>query len=160
MVKHSAGILMYRRHKGYLEVFLVHPGGPFWAKKDAGAWSIPKGEFNIEDEDPLEAAKRELAEETGCALEGEFISLDTVKQSGFKIVHAWASEGDCDTANIKSNTFAMEWPPHSGKQHEFPEVDRAGWFDVETAKIKLLKGQIPFIDRLIKKINSMPMVSH
>ncbi|UCH94688.1 MAG: NUDIX domain-containing protein [Candidatus Aminicenantes bacterium] len=152
MTKHSAGILMYRFREDSLEVFLVHPGGPFWARKDEGAWSIPKGEFDVENEDPLEAAKREFEEETGFALEGDFISLDTLKQSSMKIVHAWAVEGDCDAAKIKSNTFSMEWPPRSGKQQEFPEVDRAGWFDVETAKIKLLKGQTAFIDKLLEKL--------
>jgi predicted NUDIX family NTP pyrophosphohydrolase len=152
MVKNSAGILMYRFREGSLEVFLVHPGGPFWAKKDDGAWSIPKGEFNIDTEAPLEAAKREFEEETGYALGGDFIPLDNLKQSSMKIVHAWAVAGDCDAAKIKSNTFSMEWPPRSGKQQEFPEVDRAEWFDIETAKIKILKGQIPFIDRLLEKL--------
>jgi predicted NUDIX family NTP pyrophosphohydrolase len=152
MVKHSAGILMYRFREDSLEVFLVHPGGPFWAQKDEGAWSIPKGEFNIDIEDPLEAAKREFEEETGFAPEGDFISLDNLKQSSMKIVHAWTVEGDCDAAKIKSNTFSMEWPPRSGKQQEFPEVDRAGWFDIETAKIKILKGQTAFIDRLLEKL--------
>lgn len=154
MPKHSAGILMYRFREDSLELFLVHPGGPFWAKKDEGAWSIPKGEFNVENEDPLEAAKREFEEETGFTVEGDFISLDTLKQSSMKIVHAWAVEGDCDAAKINSNTFSMEWPPRSGKQQEFPEVDRAGWFDVETAKIKLLKGQTAFIDRLLEKLEN------
>ena len=152
MVKNSAGILMYRFRERSLEVFLVHPGGPFWAKKDEGAWSIPKGEFNIDTEDPLEAAKREFEEETGYALEGEFIPLENLKQSSMKIVYAWAVEGDCDAVKIKSNTFSMEWPPRSGKQQEFPEVDRAEWFDIETAKIKILKGQKPFIDRLLERM--------
>jgi predicted NUDIX family NTP pyrophosphohydrolase len=152
MTKHSAGILMYRSREDILEVFLVHPGGPFWAKKDEGVWSIPKGEFNIETEDPLEAAKREFAEETGFTLAGDFIPLDTLKQSNMKIVHAWAVAGDCDASQIKSNSFSMEWPPRSGKQQEFPEVDRAEWFDIETAKTKILKGQTPFIDRLKGKL--------
>ncbi|MGD2090559.1 MAG: NUDIX domain-containing protein [Candidatus Aminicenantes bacterium] len=152
MVKHSAGILMYRFREGSLEVFLVHPGGPFWTKKDDGAWSIPKGEFDIEKEDPLEAAKREFEEETGYALAGDFTPLDSLRQSSMKIVHAWAVAGDCDAAKIRSNTFSMEWPPRSGKQQEFPEVDRAGWFDIETAKIKILKGQKSFIDRLLEKM--------
>ena len=152
MVKHSAGILMYRFREDSPEVFLVHPGGPFWAKKDEGAWSIPKGEFNIDTEDPLDAAKREFKEETGFALEGDFLPLDTLKQSSMKIVHAWAVAGDCDAAKIKSNTFTMEWPPRSGKQQEFPEVDRAEWFDIETAKIKILKGQTAFIDRLSEEL--------
>ena len=143
---------MYRSREGSLEVLLVHPGGPFWAKKDEGAWSIPKGEFNIDTEDPLEAARREFEEETGFTPEGGFISLDTLAQSSMKIVHAWAVEGDCDAAHIKSNTFSMEWPPRSGKQQEFPEVDRAGWFAVETAKTKILKGQTAFIDRLLEQV--------
>jgi predicted NUDIX family NTP pyrophosphohydrolase len=152
MVKNSAGILMYRFREDSPEVLLVHPGGPFWAKKDEGAWSIPKGEFDIENEDPLEAAKREFEEETGFALEGDFIPLDKLKQSSMKIVHAWAVQGDCDAANIKSNSFLMEWPPRSGKQQEFPEVDRAEWFDLETAKIKILKGQRAFIEKLLEKL--------
>jgi predicted NUDIX family NTP pyrophosphohydrolase len=152
MAKHSAGILMYRFQEGGVEVFLVHPGGPFWAKKDDGAWSIPKGEFNFEEEDALEAAKREFEEETGFSVDGSFIPLDTVNQSGRKMVHAWAIEGDCDPARIKSNTFQMEWPPRSGKQQEFPEVDRAEWFDIDTAKKKLLKGQVAFLERLINKL--------
>jgi predicted NUDIX family NTP pyrophosphohydrolase len=152
MTKHSAGILMFRSRDSSLEVFLVHPGGPFWAKKDEGAWSIPKGEFNIDSEDPLEAAKREFTEETGFTPAGDFIPLDPLVQSNMKIVHAWAAAGDCDASQIKSNTFSMEWPPRSGKQQEFPEVDRAGWFEIETAKIKILKGQITFIDRLKEKL--------
>ncbi len=152
MAKHSAGILMYRFQEGYLEVFLVHPGGPFWAKKDDGVWSIPKGEFIIGDEDPLKAAEREFEEETGFAVDGSFIPLDTVNQSGRKIVHAWAIKGNCDPTKIKSNTFQMEWPPRSGKQQEFPEVDRADWFDINTAKKKLLKGQVEFLEKLIIKI--------
>ncbi len=152
MTKHSAGILMFRSRASSLEVLLVHPGGPFWAKKDEGAWSIPKGEFNIDTEGPLEAAKREFAEETGFTPGGDFIYLDTLSQSSMKIVHAWAVEGDCDAAHIKSNTFSMEWPPRSGKQQEFPEIDRAGWFDIETAKTKILKGQTAFIDRLLDRL--------
>ena len=154
MTKHSAGILMFRSRAGSLEVLLVHPGGPFWAKKDEGAWSIPKGEFNIDTEDPLEAARREFEEETGFTPGGDFISLDTLAQSSMKIVQAWAVEGDCDAAHIKSNTFSMEWPPRSGKQQEFPEVDRAGWFDIETAKTKILKGQTTFIDRLLEQLKN------
>ncbi len=153
MAKHSAGLLVYRFRDGSLEVLLVHPGGPYWAKKDDGAWSIPKGEFNIEEEDPLKTAKREFKEETGFDIEGSFMPLDTLKQPGGKIVHAWAIEGDYDAAEIKSNTFKMEWPPRSGKQQEFPEVDRGDWFNIETAKIKLLKGQVGFIDRLLERLN-------
>ena len=153
MGKHSAGILMYRFREGSPEVFLVHPGGPFWTKKDTGAWSIPKGEFIMDTEDALEAAKREFKEETGFQVEGSFISLETLKQSSGKRVHAWAIEGDCDASNIKSNTFSMEWPPRSGKQQEFPEIDRAEWFNLESARRKLLKGQVAFIDRLMEKLN-------
>jgi predicted NUDIX family NTP pyrophosphohydrolase len=154
MTKHSAGILMFRSREDILEVLLVHPGGPFWAKKDEGVWSIPKGEFNIDTEDPLGAARREFEEETGFTPEGDFISLGTLAQSSMKIVQAWAVEGDCDAAHIKSNTFSMEWPPRSGKQQEFPEIDRAGWFDIETAKTKILKGQTAFIDRLLEQLKN------
>jgi len=147
MPKTSAGLLMYRRRRGGVEVFLVHPGGPFWAKKDAGAWSIPKGEYAAGD-DPLEAARREFEEETGMAPEGEFAELGSVKQAGGKTVTAWAFEGDCDPEAIRSNTFTMEWPPKSGRQQEFPEVDRAGWFDLRTAEEKILKGQLGFLRRL------------
>jgi len=147
MSKRSAGLLMYRRRNGLLEVFLVHPGGPFWAKKDLGAWSIPKGEY-ADLEEPLAAAKREFEEETGIRPEGHFVPLKTIKQPGGKTVLTWAFEGDGDAAAIKSNTFSMEWPPHSGRQQDFPEVDRAGWFNIETAKQKILKGQSPILDEL------------
>lgn len=147
MPRTSAGLLMYRRTPGGIEVFLVHPAGPFWAKKDAGAWSIPKGEY-VPGEDPLDAARRELTEETGIVPNGELVELGVVKQAGGKIVTAWAFEGDCDADTIRSNSFAMEWPPGSGRQQEFPEVDRAGWFDLETAEEKILKGQLDFIRRL------------
>ncbi len=149
MAKKSAGLLMYRRRHGGLEVFLVHPGGPFWAKKDEGSWSIPKGEYSP-GEEPLEVAKREFHEETGYQATGEFIPLTPRKQPSGKVISAWALEGDCDAASIKSNTFSMEWPPHSGKQQEFPEVDRAGWFTIPTAKGKILKGQVAFLDELIE----------
>ena len=149
MGKRSAGLLMYRRvREGALEVFLVHPGGPFWVKRDKGAWSIPKGEYS-EVEDPLECARREFLEETGIDVASNaFIPLTPVKQSGGKSVCAWAFEGDCDASSIKSNLFSMEWPPGSGRQREFPEVDSASWFDVETAKLKILKGQVSFIEEL------------
>jgi len=127
MANNSAGLLMYRHRGGILQVFLVHPGGPYWAKKDLGSWSIPKGEFTP-DEDPLEAAKREFEEETGFSASGPFSPLTPIKQPSGKIVQAWAFEGDGDPSAIKSNTFSMEWPPRSGKYQEFPEVDRAGWF--------------------------------
>lgn len=145
--KNSAGILLYRRRDSTLEVFLVHPGGPFWRKKDAGAWSIPKGELDGQ-EDPLNAANREFKEETGVALEGDFVELTPVKQPGGKVVHAWAIEGDCDAASIRSNTFSLEWPPRSGKRQEFPEVDRAQWFPLAQAKEKILKGQLALLNEL------------
>ena len=147
MPKTSAGLLLYRRAAGGIEVFLVHPGGPFWAKKDAGAWSIPKGEY-VPGEDPLDAARREFAEEIGIAPDGEFVEHGMVKQAGGKIVTGWAFEGDCDADAIRSNTFALEWPPRSGRQQEFPEVDRAGWFGLEAAREKLNPAQGAFLDRL------------
>ena len=140
MTKHSAGLLLYRFREGVLEVFLVHPGGPFWEKKDLGVWSIPKGEID-KGEDPLDAARREFEEETGFRPEGIFRELTPVRQRSGKIVHAWAVEGDCDAAAIQSNTFTLQWPPHWGSQQEFPEVDRAGWFSVDRAKEKILDGQ-------------------
>jgi predicted NUDIX family NTP pyrophosphohydrolase len=147
MSKKSAGILLYRKTSRGLEVLLVHPGGPVWAKKDAAAWSIPKGEYK-DDEDPLTAAKREFTEETSIALEGTFTPLDPVKQASGKVVHAWAVEGDCDATKIVSNTFTMEWPPKSGRQTEFPEVDRAEWFSLAEAREKLNKGQVALLDQL------------
>ena len=147
MPKQSAGILLYRQTEQGLEVFLVHPGGPFWARKDEHAWSIPKGEFGVEEE-PLDAARREFEEETGVAVRGTFVPLEPVKQAGGKVVHAWACEGDCDPAQLRSNTFSMEWPPRTGKQQEFPEVDRAEWFAVEEARTKLHKGQLPLLKQL------------
>lgn len=147
MAKHSAGLLMYRRRRGELEVFLVHPGGPFWAKKDAGAWSIPKGEYRP-GEDPLAAARREFREETGFAVAGEFIPLTPLTQPSGKIIQAWAVEGDCDAAAIRSNTFTLEWPPRSGLQPEFPEVDRAAWFTLTAAREKIIKGQVGFLEEL------------
>jgi predicted NUDIX family NTP pyrophosphohydrolase len=129
-------------------VLLVHPGGPFWARRDAGAWSIPKGEYG-EDEDGLACALREFEEETGTALPpGELIELGSVRQKGGKTVSAWAAEGDLDAAAVRSNTFTMEWPPRSGRTAEFPEIDRAAWFDVETAREKLLSAQVELLDRL------------
>jgi len=140
MVKRSAGLLLYRVHEGALEVFLVHPGGPFWAKKDLGVWSIPKGEID-EGEDPLGAARREFEEETGFRPEGTFRELEPVMQRSGKIVHAWAIEGDCDAAAIRSNTFPLEWPPRSGRWMDVPEVDRAGWFSIPEARERILEGQ-------------------
>jgi predicted NUDIX family NTP pyrophosphohydrolase len=149
MSKKSAGLLMYRRRHGVLEVLLVHPGGPFWQKKDGGAWSIPKGEYTT-GEDPLEEAKREFQEETGLRASGEFVPLSSRKQASGKTITAWAFEGDCDASTVKSNTFAMEWPPRSGKREEFPEVDRAGWFSIPDAKVKIIKGQLGFVDELVR----------
>jgi predicted NUDIX family NTP pyrophosphohydrolase len=145
--KESAGIVLYRYYDSSLEIFLVHPGGPFWKNKDAGAWSIPKGEFD-KGEDPLEAAKREFHEETGCSVDGCFITLRPARQPGGKVVHAWAVEGDCEAESIKSNSFTMEWPPRSGQRKEFLEVDRAGWFSLELARQKILKGQVILLDEL------------
>jgi predicted NUDIX family NTP pyrophosphohydrolase len=145
--KKSAGLMMYRRRHGFLEILLVHPGGPFWAKKDAGSWSIPKGEYTSE-EDPFEVAKREFQEETSFKASGKFVPLTPRKQPSGKVITAWAFEGDCDASAIKSNTFMMEWPPGSGRQQEFPEVDRAGWFSISKAKEKIIKGQVGFLDEL------------
>jgi len=143
----SAGILLYRRYRGELQVFLAHPGGPFWTRKDLGAWTIPKGEID-EGEDPLAAAKREFAEEIGVTLEGDFVALTPIKQKAGKTVLAWAIEGDCDPAALCSNTFSMEWPPKSGRQAEFPEVDRAEWFTIEEARVKILESQVPLLEEL------------
>jgi predicted NUDIX family NTP pyrophosphohydrolase len=145
--KLSAGILLYRYQSGTLQVFLVHPGGPFWAQKDEGAWSIPKGEYHDGD-DPLATAKREFREETSSEVTGSFRALSPLIQPSGKVVSAWAVEGDIDAATVKSNTFSLEWPPHSGKQSEFPEVDRGAWFDVPTARLKLQPGQRGFLDQL------------
>jgi len=145
-MKRSAGILLYRRKGQTFEFFLVHPGGPFWKNRDAGAWTVPKGAIEP-GEDPLLAARREFAEETGFAVDGEFIELGTFKQPGGKHVLVWAVEGDCDPATLASNEFEMEWPPHSGKRARFPEVDRGGWFDVGEAQEKMLIGQRPMLER-------------
>jgi predicted NUDIX family NTP pyrophosphohydrolase len=152
-MKRSAGILLFRNTIDGLQVLLVHPGGPFWAKKDAGAWSIPKGEY-VEGEDPLTAARREFAEETGIAVDGEFAPLGELKQPGGKLVIAWALEGDLDVAAIRSNTFQLEWPPKSGRMREFPEVDAAAWLPIDAARSKLLKGQVEFLDRLTRLMES------
>ena len=148
MKKLSAGILMFRKRESSLQLFLVHPGGPFWRNKDAGAWSIPKGEYE-EGKDPLDAAKREFHEETGIDADGEFLPLGEIKQSSGKVITAWALEGDCEPSAVRSNTFSMEWPPKSGRQQEFPEVDRADWFSVTEAKKRIVQGQIGFIDRVV-----------
>lgn len=140
----SAGILLYRLREGNCEVFLVHPGGPYWRGKEAGAWSIPKGELE-EDDDPLAAAQREFHEETGTRIGGNFVALKPLKQPSGKLVYAWAVRGDIDASSITSNTFSMEWPPRSGRQQEFPEVDRGGWFDIAAARQKILPGQRGFL---------------
>ena len=145
--KHSAGLLLFREVAGDLEVLLVHPGGPFWANKDDAAWSIPKGEAE-EGEDLLEAAKREFTEETGAAAPAhDCVPLDPVRQPSGKIVHVWAVRGDFDVATLRSNVFTMEWPPKSGRQEQFVEVDRAAWFSVGTAKQKLIQGQRPILNQ-------------
>ena len=146
MAQTSAGLLMFRRTE-ILEVLLVHPGGPFWRKKDAGAWSIPKGLVETGQE-PLQAARREFAEETGIVAAGQFIELGEAKQAGGKVVRAWAFENDC-SPTISSNTFLMEWPPKSGRVQEFPEVDRGEWFSVEDARERINAGQVVFLDRLL-----------
>jgi predicted NUDIX family NTP pyrophosphohydrolase len=151
MAKESAGILLYRRRGGTLEVFLVHPGGPFWVKRDEGAWSIPKGE--TEPSENLRArATTEFREETGFAPPAALQPLPSVKQAGGKIVHAFAALGDCDADTIKSNTFTLEWPPRSGKHRNFPEVDRAAWFDLATARRKINQGQAPLLDALERMV--------
>ena len=150
MPKRSAGLLMYRRREGHVEVLLVHPGGPFWMKKDAGAWSIPKGEYD-EGEDAFAAATREFQEETGLVAQGPFLPLAPVRQSG-KIVQAWAFEGDCQPESLKSSTFFLEWPPRSGRRQEFPEVDRAEWFGLEEARRKIIPGQVALLDELAAKV--------
>lgn len=149
--KLSAGIVLYRKRGAQIEVFLVHPGGPFWAKKDDGAWSIPKGEYD-DGENPLSVAKREFAEETGSELSGVFIELPPAKQPSGKIIRAWAVEGDLDAASIRSNSFSMEWPPKSGCVQTFPEVDRALWCGVALARQKLLPGQRVLLDGLEQRV--------
>jgi predicted NUDIX family NTP pyrophosphohydrolase len=150
MPKRSAGLLMYRRSGGHVEVLLAHPGGPFWMKKDAGAWSIPKGEYD-DGEDAFAAATREFREETGLVAQGPFLSLAPVRQSG-KIVQAWAFEGDCQPKSLRSSTFSLEWPPRSGRRQEFPEVDRAEWFSLEEARRKIIPAQVAFLDELAAKV--------
>ena len=151
MSKKSAGILLYRTKNKIVEVLLVHPGGPFWIKKDAGAWTIPKGELN-ENEEPFDAAIREMKEETGIILKGNYLELTPVKQKAGKLVYAWANEQDIDPSEIKSNEFEIEWPPKSEKKKLFPEIDKADWFDIKTAKEKINPGQLPLIEELIIKL--------
>ena len=149
MAKESAGLMVHRVQDGQIQVLLVHPGGPFWAKKDAGAWSIPKGEID-EGEEGLACARREFEEELGFRPEGPFQPLTPVRQKGGKIVHAWATEGDYDTDAIKSNRFTLEWPPHSGRTQEFPEIDRAGFFGLAEAEQKILPSQLPLLRELAR----------
>ena len=145
--KQSAGLLLYRKHKNILEVFLVHPGGPFWKNKDEGAWSIPKGEFD-ENENPLQAAIREFVEETGKSVSGKFLKLSPVRQKSGKTIFAWAMEKDLDASNIVSNTFEIEWPPRSGKLKKFPEIDKASWFLISEAKTKINAAQVALLTEL------------
>jgi predicted NUDIX family NTP pyrophosphohydrolase len=151
MAKRSAGILLYRHTPEGLEVLLVHPGGPFWAKKDAGAWSIPKGECQA-GEDGLATARRELAEETGFRPEGPYAALGSFRQSSAKTVEVWALEGDADPGKLQSNTFQMEWPPRSGRMQDFPEVDRAAWFTPSEAARKIVKGQVAILEAIYRRL--------
>ena len=153
MPQRSAGLLLFRRAGGDLELFLVHFGGPFWAKKDDGAWGIPKGLCEA-GEDPLETARREFEEETGCKPTGQFFALGTFKQPGGKLILAWAGESDFDLARFRSNTFALEWPPRSGRMQEFPEADRAGWFTPAEAMRKVAKGQVAIVEALLKGLDN------
>jgi predicted NUDIX family NTP pyrophosphohydrolase len=153
MAAKSAGILVYRMRAGTIEVLLVHPGGPFWARRDAGAWSIPKGEYS-DDEDAQAAARREFAEETGWRIDGELTPLGEIRQKAGKAVTAFAAEGDFDPATLTSNRFQMEWPPKSGRMASLPEVDRAGWFSLAEAHEKIIEGQRPLLDRLEALVSS------
>jgi predicted NUDIX family NTP pyrophosphohydrolase len=152
MTAASAGLVLFRIGASGLQVLLVHPGGPFWQRKDLGAWSIPKGEIGA-DEEPLAAARRELAEETGFTVQGDAIALGSVRQKGGKMVHAWAVRGDADPSELRSNTFEIEWPPRSGKRSSFPEVDRAEWFDVVEARRRILPAQEPLLDALVTALD-------
>jgi len=149
-MKRSAALLVFRKAPDGIQVFLVHPGGPFWARKDLGAWSIPKGEFG-DDEDGLAAARREFFEEVGQTIDGTFIALTPVKQRGGKVVHAWAVEGEVDAAAVKSNEFEMEWPPRSGRTARFPDVDRGQWFPTVEALRRILPSQAPILEELLAK---------
>jgi predicted NUDIX family NTP pyrophosphohydrolase len=151
MPRKSAGLLLFRNMSDRTEVLLVHPGGPYWTKKDDGAWSIPKGEFT-DSEDPLTAAKREFAEELGLLPEGETFPLNPLRQAGGKWVYAWAMNYDFDPSGFKSNSFSMEWPPKSGKYQDFPEVDKASWFSIDQAKQKILKSQVHFLTQLVDNL--------
>jgi len=145
----SAGILLYKIVNHHLQIFLVHPGGPFWKGKEAGAWTIPKGEFT-EDEEPLTAARREFKEETGTEVDGNFFAITPAKQKSGKVVYCWAVEGDINADDIESNSFELEWPYKSGKWQSFPEVDKAAWFSVKEAKEKINPAQVAFIDQLVQ----------
>ncbi len=155
MERRSAGLLMYRKRDRDVEVLLIHPGGPFWASKDEGAWCIPKGEFT-DDEEPLAAAQREFQEETGFSVDGDFQPLAPIRQAGGKMVYAWAVMGDCDAEAIRSNTFTMEWPPHSGQWRTYPEADRAAWFSLPRAREKILKSQQSLLDELEQLLRRQP----
>lgn len=158
MAKQSAGLLLYRLKNAEPEIFLVHPGGPFWAKKDQGAWSIPKGEI-APGEEPLATAIREFAEETGTTLAGDFRPLPSIRQEGGKLVLAWAVAGDIEPATIRSNSFEMEWPPRSGKRRTFPEIDRGQWFALDEAKKRINKAQVALLDALAASIGGSPRSS-
>ena len=153
----SAGILLYRFRDEHIQLFLVHPGGPFWANKDQGAWTIPKGEFQ-DGEEPLITAKREFFEETGKALSGNFIELTPILQKAGKLVYAYATQGDLDEKKMKSNTYKVEWPPKSGKWKSYPEVDKGDWFSVEESKKKINAAQIAFVDELLQKLNGTELL--
>jgi predicted NUDIX family NTP pyrophosphohydrolase len=157
--KRSAGLLMYRRRKGEIEVLLIHPGGPLWARKDQGAWTIPKGEYEA-DEDPLTAARREFYEETGFIASGDFIELGSVRQKSGKVVTAWAFEGDCDPSKLVSNTCEIEWPPRSGRQMEIPEVDRGNWYSLAEARQYIREEQCKLLETLVERLAVSTLESH
>jgi predicted NUDIX family NTP pyrophosphohydrolase len=156
MTARSAGILLYRQHHGEWQVFLAHPGGPYWVHKDIGAWTIPKGEYH-DGEDPLQAAQREFMEETGFSAQAPFIPLEPVRQGNGKWVSAWAAEGEIDPTKLRSNLFSIEWPPHSGNMQQFPEVDRGAWFSLAEARVKMIAGQAPLLDQLLTIISNLPV---
>jgi predicted NUDIX family NTP pyrophosphohydrolase len=158
MPKRSAGILLYRL-RPHLEVLLVHPGGPYWARKNLASWTIPKGEIQ-DGEQPFDAALREFAEETGFPVSPPFLELTPVKQPGGKLILAWAAPGDADPAQLRSLTFTLEWPPRSGRQQEFPEIDRAAWFPLDEALLHILPGQAPFLHQLAASLPSSPPASN
>jgi predicted NUDIX family NTP pyrophosphohydrolase len=158
MANRSAGLLMYRMRDGGLQVFLVHPGGPFWKKKDLGAWTIPKGEYP-DTEDPLEAAQREFQEETGFTAAGPFLELEEIRQPSGKVVTTWAFEGSCNPAELKSNLCEIEWPPRSQKRIEIPEIDRGEWFSIAEAQDRILVGQLPLLERLATRLHLDPILN-